>query len=123
MVINAGLAIGLSPYLDFLAAAIGTTTAGWSMLLLLWLGTRKFGPAAAMDARLKAKLPKIVLASAVMGAALVGTAYILAPWLYGSALRYGALAGLITVGMVVYSAAVMLTGALRISELKVMLRR
>jgi len=123
MVINAGLAIGLSPYLGFLAAAIGTTTAGWSMLLLLWLGSRKLGPAAAMDSRLKAKLPKIGLASAIMGAALFGAAYLLEPWLFGSALRYGALAGLIAVGMVVYTAAVMLTGALRLSELKAMLRR
>ncbi|HIP24548.1 MAG TPA: murein biosynthesis integral membrane protein MurJ, partial [Rhodobacteraceae bacterium] len=40
MVVNAGLAIGLSPYLGFLAAAIGTTVAGWSMLALLWIGSR-----------------------------------------------------------------------------------
>ena len=123
MIINAGLAVGLSPYLGFLAAAIGTTTAGWSMLLLLWLGSRKLGPAAAMDARLKAKLPKILLASAIMGAALIGAGYLLEPWLFGSPLRYGALAVLVAVGMVVYIAAVMLTGALRLSELKAMLRR
>ncbi len=123
MVINAGLAIGLSPFFGFLAAAIGTTTAGWSMLLLLWLGSRKLGPAAAMDARLKAKLPKILLASGVMGAALLGAAYLLAPWLYGSPLRYGALGVLVAVGMVVYGAAAMLTGALRPAELKAMLRR
>ncbi len=123
MVINAGLAIGLAPYLGFLAAAIGTTVAGWSMLLLLWFGARRLGPAAALDARLKAKLPRILLASATMGAALIGAQYLLAPWLIGSPLRYGALAGLVVVGMAVYGAAAMLTGALRPAELRAMLRR
>ncbi len=123
MIINAGLATGLSPYFGFLAAAIGTTTAGWSMLLLLWLGSRKLGPAAAMDARLKTKLPKILLASAIMGAALIGAAYLLEPWLFNSPLRYAALAALIATGMVVYTAAVILTGALRPSDLKTMFRR
>ncbi len=123
MVINAGLAIGLSPVFGFLAAAIGTTVAGWSMLLLLWLGARKLGPAAAIDARLKARLPKIVLASVIMGAALVGVACLLAPWLFGSPLRYVALTALIAVGMVVYIAAVVVTGALRPSDLRSMIRR
>ncbi len=123
MVINAGLAIGLSPYIGFLAAAIGTTTAGWSMLLLLWLGSRKLGPAAAMDARLKAKLPKIIFASVVMGAALYGAAYLLAPWLYGSPLRYAALGLLVAIGAMVYATAIVTTGALRLSEVKAMLRR
>ena len=123
MVINAGLAIGLSPAFGFLAAAIGTTTAGWSMLLLLWLGSRKLGPAAAMDARLKGKLAKIVLASAAMGVALIGAAYVLEPWLYRANLRYAALGALISVGAVVYIAVVILTGAFRPAEVKAMLRR
>jgi putative peptidoglycan lipid II flippase len=76
-----------------------------------------------MDARLKARLPKILLACAAMGLALVGTAALLAPWLYGSPLRYAALGALIGVGMVTYAAAAILTGALRPAELKAMLRR
>jgi putative peptidoglycan lipid II flippase len=123
MIINAGLAIGLSPYIGFLAAAIGTSVAGWSMLLLLWLGSRKLGAAAMMDARLKARVPKIVLASVVMGAALIGAAYGLAPWLYGSALRYAALAALVVFGAVTYGGVIVLTGDLLPSELKAMLRR
>lgn len=123
MVVNAGLAIGLSPFFGYLAAAIGTTVAGWSMLALLWLGSRKLGPAAAMDARLKRKLPKIILASAAMGAALIAAAYILAPWLYGSSLRYAALGLLVLIGMGVYGSAVVLTGAMRVADLRAMLRR
>jgi len=123
MIINAGLAIGLSPYFGFLAAAIGTTTAGWSMLLLLWFGSRKLGPAAAMDARLRAKVPKIAFASLVMGAALASAAYLLEPWLFDPALRYIALGALVSLGAVVYAAVVILTGALRFADLKAMLRR
>jgi len=123
MVVNAGLAIGLSPYFGYLAAAIGTSVAGWSMLALLWFGSQKLGPDAAMDARLKTKFPKIVLASVVMGAALVGAQYILTPWLYGSGLRYAALGALVAIGAVVYAAVIIGTGAFRPSELKAMLRR
>ncbi|NOR62815.1 MAG: murein biosynthesis integral membrane protein MurJ [Rhodobacteraceae bacterium] len=123
MVVNAGLAIGLSPYFGFLAAAIGTSVAGWSMLALLWFGSRKLGPAAAMDARLKGKLPKIVLASFVMGAVLLGAAYGLAPWLYGSSLRYAALGALVAIGALVYAAILIGSGAFRPSDIKSMLRR
>ena len=123
MIINAGLAIGLSPYIGFLAAAIGTTIAGWSMLLLLWLGSRKLGSAAAMDARLKSKIPKIIFASLFMGAALLGAAYLIEPWLYGSPIRYAALGALIVFGILVYAAAILLTGALRPADLKAMFRR
>ncbi len=123
MVVNAGLAIGLSPYLGFLAAAIGTTVAGWSMLALLWIGSRKLGSAAALDARLKAKLPKIVLACFVMGVALLGAEYLLTPWLYGSSLRYAALGALVAIGALVYALAIIGSGAFRPSDIRSMLRR
>jgi len=123
MVVNAGLAIGLSPYLGFLAAAIGTTVAGWSMLALLWIGSRKLGPAAAIDTRLKAKLPKILLACLVMGGALLGAQYLLAPWLYGSSLRYAALGALVAFGALVYTLVIIGSGAFRPSDLKSIFRR
>jgi len=123
MVVNAGLAIGLSPYFGYLAAAIGTSVAGWSMLALLWLGSRKLGPDAAMDARLKAKFPKIMLASFVMGGVLLAAQYVLTPWLYGSGLRYVALGALVAIGAVVYATVIIGTGAFRPSELRAMFRR
>lgn len=123
MVVNAGLAIGLSPYIGYLAAAVGTSVAGWVMLALLWFGSRKLGPAAAMDSRLKNKLPKILFASLVMGAALIGACYLLTPWLYGSSLRYAALGLLVGLGAVVYGGVVILTGAMRPADLRKMLRR
>ena len=123
MVINAGLAIGLAPVAGYLAAPIGTTVAAWSMLALLWRGSRKMGDAATIDARLKAKLPKLLLASAIMGVVLWGAALLLSPWLFGSPLRYAALGALVALGVVVYGAGAALTGAMRPSDLKAMLRR
>lgn len=123
MVVNAGLAIGLSSSFGYLAAAIGTSVAGWSMLLLLWLGSRKLGPAAAIDAQLKTKAPRLLLASLIMGAVLLGAAYMIAPWLYEPGLRYAALAALVALGAGVYAVAVVLTGAMRLAELKRMLKR
>ncbi len=43
MIVNAGVAIGLAPLLGFAAAALGTTIAGWVMLLQLWRGARGDG--------------------------------------------------------------------------------
>ena len=123
MLVNAVLAIGLSPYFGYLAAAIGTSVAGWSMLALLWLGSRKLGPAAAMDARLRAKAPRLLLCSLIMGAALLVAAQLLSPWLTGSPLRYAALAALVAFGAIIYAISAMLTGALRPSDLKAMLRK
>ena len=38
LVVNAGLAIGLAPFIGYIAAAIGTTLAGWATVGLLWWG-------------------------------------------------------------------------------------
>jgi len=56
MVVNAVIAVGLWPYLDYLAAALATTLAGWTMAWQLWRGSRKFGQAGTFDARLRARL-------------------------------------------------------------------
>ena len=123
MVVNAALAIGLAPFIGYLAAPIGTSVAAWGMLLMLWLGSRKLGAAAKMDSRLLAKAPRLLLASMLMGLALWGAAQALAPWLFVPGLRYGALALLVAIGAGVYGALVVLTGAMRLSDLKTLLRR
>ncbi len=46
LVLNAGVAIGLSPLIGFSAAAVGTTLAAWGMVAQLWFGTRRLGPVA-----------------------------------------------------------------------------
>lgn len=74
MLVNVVVAVGGAPLVGYLAAAVGTTLAGWVNLALLWRGARRFGPEIVLDARLARRLPRIVLASAVMGLAVLGMA-------------------------------------------------
>ncbi|MEM7422451.1 MAG: murein biosynthesis integral membrane protein MurJ [Pseudomonadota bacterium] len=69
MVINVVLAVGLAPVAGFLAAAIGTTVAGWAMLWLLWRGARHMDETIMIDPRLARRTPRIAAAAAGMGAA------------------------------------------------------
>ncbi|WP_126974594.1 murein biosynthesis integral membrane protein MurJ [Frigidibacter oleivorans] len=123
MIVNAAVAIGLAPVIGFSAAAWGTTIAGWSMVAQLWWGSRDMGRAAAPDARLAARLPRIALASAVMGAVLWIGARWLDPALHMPGTRYAALAALVVAGMAVYAVAAFATGAFRPADLKAGLRR
>jgi putative peptidoglycan lipid II flippase len=123
MVVNAALAVGLMPVMGFAAAALATTLAGWTMVAQLWFGSRAMGPEAALDARLIHRLPRIVLASLVMGAVLWGLAWALAVPLHTHNLRYLALAGLVLGGSLTYFAAGALLGAFRLSEFRALRRR
>ena len=68
--------------------------------------------------RLRARLPRIVLSSAVMGVAIWGLARWLGALLYASGDRYWALALLVAGGLAVYVAASLVTGAFRLSDLR-----
>lgn len=72
MIVNAGIAVGLMSTLGFIAAAIGTTFAGWAMLALLWRGSRGMGEAARLEDITKKRLLRIVAAALLMGAVLWG---------------------------------------------------
>ncbi|MEM1100451.1 MAG: murein biosynthesis integral membrane protein MurJ, partial [Pseudomonadota bacterium] len=121
--INAVLAIGLAPLVGFLAAAIGATLAGWGMAWLLWRGTRAMGPSAALDDRVKERIPRILISSAIMGGVLLVGAWLLEGALVLPGWRYVALAALILAGALSYAAAAQATGAFQLSELRAGLRR
>ncbi len=123
MIVNAALAIGLMSSLGYLAAAIGTTLAGWVMLLLLWNGTRKMGDAAKLDDRLRHVLPRVILASLGMGVVIWGLAWALNGWLDAGTIRYGALGILILVGMASYGGLIFALGAMTPADLKRFLKR
>ena len=118
MIVNAALAIGLAGAIGFLAAAVGTTIAGWAMVVLLWRGSRSFGNAASIDTRLKHVLPRIVVSVIVMAVALWGLAQILQPWLSQPGLRFAALAILVLGGMSTYGICTTLFGAISLKSLK-----
>ena len=67
MAINAIIAIGLEPRIGFMSAAIATSIAGWSMLILLWVGARKFKTAIRFDTVVYKKILIILCSSIIMG--------------------------------------------------------
>jgi putative peptidoglycan lipid II flippase len=123
MIVNAAVALGLASFIGFIAAALGTTVAGWVMMLQLWLGSRRMGDAAAPDARLRRAMPRILLASVAMGVVLVVAARLLAGALEDSGLRYLALLILVGLGFLAYLAAVFAFGAIRPADVRAALRR
>ncbi len=123
MVVNALVAIGLMPVIGFVAAALATTLAAWVMVWQLWAGSRDIGQAAQLDAQLKRRLWRIVLAAVLMGGALHGLHLMLAGMLVQSGLRYLALLALILGGAAVYLSVAQAIGAMNLGELRTALKR
>jgi putative peptidoglycan lipid II flippase len=123
MIINAGLAVGLAPYVGWLAPAIAATVAGWGMYALLAMGARGLGEAARVDARFRRRIWRIISASIVMGAALwffnIQLSTLLAvPWWRGLGLLI-----LLVLGAIAYFGAGQILGAFKLSEFKAAMRR
>lgn len=123
LLINAAIAIGLAPIIGYIAAAIGTSVAGWAMVWLLYRGTGRLGDAAALDERFRHRLPRIIGASLVMGVVLIGATYALDDMLRQPGLRYIALAMLVGLGIATYFGTGHALGAVRLRELKSSMRR
>jgi len=115
-------AYGLMPHLGI---AVATTLGGWLNAGMLYATLVKQGHFVA-DQRLRQKLPRIVLSSAVMGVALWFMADVIGPS-FGSGtpllVRAAALAALVGSGLAVYALAVVLTGALDMRQLRGFLKR
>jgi putative peptidoglycan lipid II flippase len=102
-----------------LATAIASSVNVW----MLYRTLRKRGHFEA-DARLRRRVPRLLLASLLMGAALFWVAPAVDPYLTGSILHRGAgLIALVTAGVVVYAIACFLTGAFVLDDLKLLTRR
>ncbi len=123
MVLNLVIAVGLSPYIGFIAAAIGTSLTGWAMVVLLWRGSRGMGQAAQIDERFRRRIGRIIVASIAMGLILWGIAAVLSPYLAAPGLRYAALGLLVGIGILSYFAIGQLIGAFQLREFRKALRR
>ena len=114
--------MGLMPHLGI---AVATTLGGWLNAGLLYatlVRRREF----AGDARLRRSLPRIALATVIMGAVLWMVAAALQPWfapLSGTAVRLGALAMLVGAGFLVYVIAIVALGVIDRRQLRDLLRR
>ncbi len=124
MVINAVLAVGLAPLIGYLAAALGTTIAGWGMLFLLWRGARGMGDAARFDDRFRDRLWRMIVAAVLMGAALFLLQRLLAPLAAsGDLVRFIGVILLCLGGVAAYAAAGLALKAFTLSDLRTTFRR
>ncbi|MQX38585.1 murein biosynthesis integral membrane protein MurJ [Roseospira navarrensis] len=103
--------------------ALAAALSNWGNAIALAVVLHRRGTLG-VDARLRARLPRIALATALMAAALWGGALALDDVMaLGDPARPLALAGLVLGGIVVYGVAAQLSGAASVGELKAMLRR
>ncbi|MCL3881953.1 murein biosynthesis integral membrane protein MurJ [Marivita sp. GX14005] len=123
MIVNAATAIGLAPYIGWIAPAIATTLAGWVMVWMLASGGRRLGDTARFDARFRRRLWRIGAASAIMGAALWFGMVLLGPFLEIPGFRFLGLLALIALGMGVYALAGQLLGAFSLGDFRRALKR
>ncbi|MCE6951551.1 murein biosynthesis integral membrane protein MurJ [Cereibacter sphaeroides] len=123
MLVNLVFAVGLMPVMGFLAAALATTVSGWVMVWQLWHGSRGMGAASRLDERFRERVPRIVLASAIMGGLLFAGNLALGPLLEQPGWRYPGLAALVALGIVGYFGSGALIGAFRLSDLRALRRR
>ncbi|WP_322894093.1 MULTISPECIES: murein biosynthesis integral membrane protein MurJ [unclassified Yoonia] len=123
LVMNAALAVGLSPFIGFIAAAYGTSLTAWAMVWLLWRGSRNMGEAADFDMRFKTRLPRIIAASVAMGLILAALAYVMAPFFAIPTWRYLALLILIVAGAASYFGIGQIIGAFKLAEFRRAMKR
>lgn len=123
MVVNAALAIGLAPFVGWIAPALATTLAGWVMFACLAIGARRFGDAARFDARFHKRIWRIIAASVVMGIALMATNVALQPFIGLPWWRGLALLVLLSVGAGSFFGIGQLIGAFKVSEFRNAVRR
>jgi putative peptidoglycan lipid II flippase len=116
--VNAAVAIGLSGTIGFIAAALGTTVAGWVMVWMLWRGSRDMGEALRLDDRARRRLPRILGAALLMGLVLWFVQAALAPLFAAGATEVVALVLLVAAGMAGYFGLGQLLGAFRLSDLR-----
>ena len=123
MVVNAVVAIGLSFYIGYIAAAVATTLAAWVMVWQLARGSRSMGDAARFDDRFRYRIWRIIFASVLMGGVLMVAVLLVGPALGMAGVRYAALAFIVVLGMGSYFWLGQKLGAFRISEFKAAMRR
>jgi putative peptidoglycan lipid II flippase len=115
--------LALIPLIGHVGPPLATAVASLVDTFLLYRTLRKRGHFVP-DHKLRRRLPRLVLAALLMGAALYVIDWALAPMLGGGAgFRIAGLAILVSGGVAVYAVACFVTGAFQISDLKALVRR
>ncbi len=120
---NIALSLALFWPLGHVGIALATALAAWLHAALFWLILKRRG-FLEIDERLRSRLPRMAIASAVMAAALWLIAWALdAPLSAAIGPRIAALAGLVVAGFAVFAVSAQLIGAASLRDLGAMLRR
>ena len=123
LVANIVLSLSLFHFIGFLGIAASTALASWVNVAMLAITLHRRGHLR-LDQRLVERLPRILLASAVMGAGLWwGAGRLQAAFAGPLAVKSGALALLVGGGLVLFGLAALLLGATDRSELRRFRRR
>jgi putative peptidoglycan lipid II flippase len=112
-------------WLPHLGIAVATTLGGWLNAGLLWYTLVKRGHFT-LDRRMGRAFAMIILASVVMGAALIAAAHFLGVYFApdrGFAIHALALVALIGTGLLVYAAVILASGTLNLRQLRKISRR
>jgi putative peptidoglycan lipid II flippase len=124
VVVNIALSLAAMPVLGYLAIPLATSIGGWVHLFLLMRGARAYGREVVMDRRLRRRLPRIVLASAIMGVVVWALeSRVLPPLMSEDDKRWIALALGVLAGLLTYAYAARRLGAIDWRELRGALRR
>jgi len=116
--VNIAGSLALFYLIGFVGIAIATTLSAWVNAGLLGFRLRQLGHFKA-DARLKKRLPLLLLASALMGGALYGGSLLAAPYLTGLLpVKAAALAVLVAGGGLVFAGFCQITGAMTWGEFR-----
>jgi putative peptidoglycan lipid II flippase len=123
MVVNTVLSVLLFQVMAFAGIALGTVLASWLNIAMLAWTLRRRGHLA-VDARLRGRLPRILVSSAVMGVGVWFAARLLAP-LLGAGLLWQVLgiALLVGAGLAAFGLLALATGGVNAGELRRLLRR
>ncbi len=123
MILNVALSLWLITFMDHVGIALATSLSSWFNAAALWFFLKKRNQFS-IDHRLQIRLPKIVMASIIMGGIVWLVLNYVGPHITGQSLKsilYLAL--LIVLGTVSYGFFAQITGASSVGELKSLLRR
>lgn len=123
--VNIVASLILSRYIGHVGIAVATSIAAWVNATLLGLTLSRRGDYQ-LDPRLVQRLPRIVLASLILGAVLLaGYWYSASFYAFGTSIwqKLSALLALVIGGIAIYFAAAQLTGAMTLREMKSALSR
>lgn len=123
LILNVAVALSLMPFLAHVGIALATAISAWANACALTVLLYRQG-VLVPDARLKARLVRVVLSSALMAAVLWLVVCGLSPWLVpGSLQGVVALVVVVAIGLVVYGGLVQILGVMRWTEMRTLLRR